>query len=91
MQALEKLTEEPNVILVVSDVNMPRMGGLELLERMRQIEALREMPVLMLTTEAQIELVKRAKELGAKGWMIKPLKAELLVATVRKLMAAKAA
>ncbi len=91
VQALEKLKETPMVSLVVSDVNMPRMGGLELLEHMRERGFLPEMPVLMLTTEADVALVKRAKELGAKGWMVKPLKAELLVATVIKLTTTKAA
>ena len=43
--------------------------------------------VVMLTTEAQMELVERAKELGAKGWMVKPFKPELLLSAVRRLVA----
>jgi two-component system chemotaxis response regulator CheY len=78
--ALDKLTTEPQVALVVCDVNMPRMNGIEFLERVRP-----GILVVMLTTEGQLELRQRAKELGSQGWIRKPFKPELLVETVRKL------
>jgi len=81
--ALEKLTSHADVALVVCDVNMPRMNGLEFLENVRK-----GLPVMMLTTEGQPELIQRAKALGAKGWLVKPFKPDLLVAAARKLTAA---
>ena len=80
--ALDKLTSNPDVTLVFCDVNMPRLNGIEFLERVRP-----GLPVVMLTTEGQIELRQRAKELGSRGWIKKPFKPELLVETVRKLTA----
>jgi two-component system chemotaxis response regulator CheY len=80
--ALEKLTVHADVALVVCDVNMPRMNGLEFLAHVRT-----GLPVMMLTTEGQPELIQRAKALGAKGWLVKPFKPELLVAAARKLTA----
>ncbi len=85
IDALEKATTTP-VSLVVCDVNMPRMNGLEFLEQLRRREVGgARTPVVMLTTEGQHELIQRARALGAKGWIIKPFKAELLVATAKKL------
>ncbi|MEO7112156.1 MAG: response regulator [Polyangiaceae bacterium] len=82
--ALQKAIET-NLALVVCDVNMPRMGGIEFLERLREHEVGKRLPVVMLTTEGQPELIQRAQSLGAKGWIIKPFKPELLVAAAKKL------
>jgi two-component system chemotaxis response regulator CheY len=79
-EALDKLAANGDVTLVVCDVNMPRMNGIEFLERAPQ-----GLPVMMLTTEGQPELIHRARALGAKGWILKPFKADILVAAARKL------
>jgi two-component system, chemotaxis family, chemotaxis protein CheY len=85
VDALAKLAVTPDIALVVLDVNMPNMGGLELLETLRSRAEYAALPVVMLTTEGQPRLMQQAKALGAKGWIIKPFKPELLVAAVRKL------
>jgi two-component system chemotaxis response regulator CheY len=85
IDALEKIAEA-GPALIICDINMPRMSGIELLEHLG-LEGTTRTPVVVLTTEGQPELIKRAKELGAKGWIIKPFKADLLVAVARKLAA----
>ena len=85
VEGLEAITERDDLAAVVCDVNMPRMGGLEMLELVKSRGKLPALPVLMLTTEGQPALVKKAKAVGAKGWMVKPFKGELLVAGIRKL------
>jgi two-component system chemotaxis response regulator CheY len=85
VDALTKLAATPDTALVVLDVNMPNMGGIELLERLRSNGQYTALPVVMLTTEGQPALMQKAKALGAKGWIIKPFKPELFVAAVRKL------
>ncbi len=75
---VEKLHVNPGVSVIICDVNMPRMTGIEFLERLGG-----RLPVLMLTTEGQPELKQKAKALGAKGWIIKPFKPELLVQAIR--------
>jgi len=85
VDALAKLAVTPDIALVVLDVNMPNMGGLELLETLRSRAEYAALPVVMLTTEGQPRLMQQAKALGAKGWIIKPFKPQLLVAAVRKL------
>jgi two-component system chemotaxis response regulator CheY len=88
VEGLQVIAERDDLAAVVCDVNMPRMGGLEMLELMKARGKLPALPVLMLTTEGQPALVQKAKALGAKGWMVKPFKLEFLVATIRKLTTA---
>lgn len=82
LDALDKLEAAAETHLIVCDVNMPRMNGIEFLERL-SARALPP-PVVMLTTEGEPELIQRARALGAKGWLIKPFKAEFLEATAKK-------
>jgi len=89
--AREKLVAFPDLELVVCDVTMPRMNGLEFLHAIRYEGKHMDLPVIMLTTEGRPEMIQQAKQLGAKGWLVKPLKPELLLATVAKISAAKAA
>ena len=86
IEALAALDASPDIALVVSDVNMPNMSGIEFLEAHTSRPAPRA-PVVMLTTESEIFLVQRAKALGARGWLFKPVRPDLLVAAVIKACA----
>jgi two-component system chemotaxis response regulator CheY len=83
-EAVEALQASELPVLIVCDVNMPRMNGLEFLEVLRTSPA-SKVPVVMLTTEMQRRMVRRARQLGAMGWLLKPFKADLLVAAVHRL------
>jgi two-component system chemotaxis response regulator CheY len=83
-QVIEKA---PDAALVICDVNMPKRNGLELLEGLRKDDRFKTLPVVMLTSEGQPHLIERARKSGAKGWLVKPFKADLLLAAVRKLTA----
>ncbi|MEY2936865.1 MAG: hypothetical protein RL033_7614 [Pseudomonadota bacterium] len=71
--------------LVICDVNMPRLNGLDMLDSLHDELARRQLPVMMLTTEGQPEAMARAKKAGAKGWIVKPFKEPLLLSAVGKL------
>jgi two-component system, chemotaxis family, chemotaxis protein CheY len=82
---LAKIETNADASLVLCDVNMPVLGGLDMLEAVPA--AVRSsMIFLMLTTEAEPRLVQKAKDFGAKGWIVKPFKPELLLAAVKKLV-----
>lgn len=86
LDAMEKLEAFPGVALIVCDVNMPRVDGLEFVEWLEQQVA--PPPVIMLTTEGHPQQIQRAKEHGARGWMVKPLKPDALVSAARRLIKA---
>jgi two-component system chemotaxis response regulator CheY len=86
IDALEKLKGAGDIRLMVADVNMPRMNGLELLERVKQTNASPGLVVLMLTSDGQPSMIERARQAGASGWLVKPFKPELLLAAIKKLL-----
>jgi two-component system chemotaxis response regulator CheY len=84
VEALEIIGRE-KLNMMILDVNMPRLNGLDMLEQLMADPKRQDVPVLMLTTEAQPSMIARAKKAGAKGWVIKPLKAQELLSVVNKL------
>lgn len=85
---LAKVTADKDVKVMILDVNMPRMNGIELAEALHANGRMAAgLNVVMLTTEGHAELIARAKAAGAKGWIVKPFKPELLLAAVKKMAA----
>ncbi|MFC6440680.1 response regulator [Bowmanella sp. JS7-9] len=85
VDALSKLNGN-RVHLIISDVNMPNMDGMTLLGKIKANPSYQFTPVLMLTTESREDLKQKGKELGAKAWMVKPFKPEMLISIVNKLI-----
>ena len=87
LDGLQKLKSDAAIAMVLCDVNMPRMSGLDMLEAWaREASSTHRVPFVLLTSEAQPSLLERAKKAGAVGWMVKPFRPSLLQATVRKLL-----
>jgi two-component system chemotaxis response regulator CheY len=84
-EGLARLRANTDCALALCDVNMPGMNGLDMLVHARRDGY--PTPVVMLTTEGQPALVQRARAAGAKGWIMKPFKVEMLVAAVNKIVA----
>src|SRR5438874_11951086 len=81
-EALERLAESKDVDLVLLDMNMPRMNGLELLEAMKADAAMKRIPVVLVTTEGSDEQTQRGLEAGAAAYVKKPVKNEELIAVI---------
>ncbi len=88
IEGLEKVQSTDDLAMVICDVNMPNMNGVDMLISVKSDSRFAELPVVMLTTEAQPALIVKAKQGGAKGWIVKPFKPEQLLAVVRKLVGA---
>ncbi len=85
VEGVETIAATPDLSLVICDVNMPKLSGVDMLAQVKQDPKNAGLQVLMLTTEGQPALVARAKAAGARGWIVKPFKQDLLLAAVRKL------
>lgn len=72
--------------LVLCDVQMPGQNGVELLETLQAEDQTPQVPVVMITSEGQPSLLKRAARAGARGWIIKPFKAQQLLETAARLL-----
>ncbi|CAK0744099.1 two-component system, chemotaxis family, chemotaxis protein CheY [Azospirillaceae bacterium] len=85
MDALERL-KTTEVDLVITDLNMPRLTGIELIKKLRAMPAFKFMPVVMLTTESEEGMKAQGRAAGATGWIVKPFKQDQLLAVVKKLL-----
>ncbi len=85
LDALEKLRTRP-ISLVLTDLEMPRMHGFELIAEMRRQEAYRELPVIVVTSRDADKHRRRATALGANGYIIKPFSREQLAENIHRLL-----
>ncbi|MFS8144808.1 two-component system response regulator [Rhizobium sp. R635] len=72
--------------LIVTDLNMPVMDGLTMIEELRKLPGQAGVPIIFLTTESDADLKARAKAAGATGWLTKPFDPESLVKIVKKVL-----
>jgi len=84
IEALGKL-DGTRFHLIISDVNMPNMDGISLLKEIKNKSDYKFTPVLMLTTESGDDKKQAGKAAGAKAWLVKPFKPDILLAAVAKL------
>lgn len=80
------LLKSTAVDLVISDVNMPNMNGIELTRNLRKLPAHARTPVLIVTTESEAGAKMAGKQAGATGWIVKPFEAPQLVALVKRVL-----
>lgn len=83
--ALDKANSH-KVNLVLTDINMPRMDGLQLLGSLRKLANYKTIPILMLTTESGDEIKAKGKAAGATGWLVKPFDPKRLLEVIGKVM-----
>lgn len=86
--AVSKVAAGTKLDIVVTDLNMPEMDGITLIKELRQLNAYKFTPILMLTTESAMEKKQAGKEAGATGWIVKPFNPEVLLKTIAKLLPA---
>jgi len=83
--AIGKMTGQ-TIDMVVTDLNMPEMDGIEMIKQIRSMPNYKFIPIVMLTTESQEEKKAEGKSAGASGWIVKPFKPEQLMEVVKKFV-----
>ena len=86
VDALEQLKRGLKPDLIITDINMPRMGGLELIRQIKTMGNFRFTPILTLTTESDPLKRDEGKKLGATGWMVKPVSGPDLLKVIQQVL-----
>ncbi|MEA2084180.1 MAG: response regulator [Thermodesulfobacteriota bacterium] len=87
--ATEKLeqvrAEGQSLSLIITDINMPQMDGITFIKNVKKSD-FRFIPILVLTTEGDIAMIKKGKDAGAAGWLVKPFQPEQLLWAIKRLI-----
>lgn len=78
--------KDGNFTVIVTDINMPNMNGVELIKELRKLPQYEATPILCLTTESGADMKTQGKEAGATGWIVKPFEPEKLIKTVNRVL-----
>lgn len=85
-EAIDKLKAGAKPDLIMTDINMPEMGGMDLIRAVRAMSGFRFVPILILTTEGDAAKRDEGKRLGATGWLVKPVGGDDLVRVLKKVL-----
>ncbi len=72
--------------LVLTDLNMPIMNGLEMIRELRKLPSYCGIPIIFLTTESDPQMKAQAKAAGATGWIVKPFQQDQLLGIIKKVL-----
>jgi len=86
MDGLEKLYSADHIDLIISDINMPRMDGFTFIKTVREQEAYRDVPIVVLSTEGKEQDIQQGISLGANLYMVKPAQPDKMMKNVRMLL-----
>ena len=91
LEALDVLSRENDFNLILLDINMPVMNGLQFMEKIRNESIYKHIPIIVISTEGKEEDTLRALQLGATGYVVKPFKPHMLYELIEKILSRKQA
>jgi two-component system chemotaxis response regulator CheY len=89
LEALDILSRESSFDLILLDINMPVMNGIQFMEKLKKENIYRQIPIIVISTEGREEDTLRALKLGAWGYVVKPFKPHMLYELIEKVLAKK--
>lgn len=90
-KAIQTLKTNSDVSIIISDINMPDLDGLSFCQKIRETEELKNLPVIIVSSESSREMRKQGKELGVVAWVVKPYHPQSLLSAVEKILASSLA
>lgn len=84
--ALQSLKTGTRPNMIITDLNMGAMNGIDLIRQVRRLSGLQFLPIVLLTTESQPEKKQEAKAAGATGWLVKPANGDAVMKVVRQVL-----
>lgn len=85
-EAVAKLKGGLKPSMIITDLNMGAMNGIDLIRTVRKMAGLQFLPIVLLTTESQQDKRQEAKAAGATGWLVKPAQGDMLMNVVRQVL-----
>ena len=89
LEALDVLSRENDFSLILLDINMPVMNGLQFMEKIKKENIYKHIPIIVISTEGKEEDTLRALQLGATGYVVKPFKPHMLYELIEKILSRK--
>ncbi len=89
LEALDILSRENSFDMILLDINMPVMNGIQFMEKLKKENLYRQIPIIVISTEGREEDTLRALKLGAWGYVVKPFKPHMLYELIEKVLAKK--
>ena len=86
LDGLEKLYANPDIEMIISDINMPRMDGFTFIKTVREQDTYRDLPIVVLSTEGQEKDIQKGISLGANLYMVKPAQPQQMVKNIKMLL-----
>jgi two-component system chemotaxis response regulator CheY len=86
LNGIEVFQQNQDLSMIICDVNMPRMDGLTMCERISALEGVKKVPIFMLTTESNAEMKARGKSVGVTAWVTKPYTEDRLLSALAKII-----
>lgn len=86
IDGLEKLYSADHIDLIISDINMPRMDGFTFIKTVREQDAYRDVPIVVLSTEGKEQDIQQGLQLGANLYMVKPAQPDKMMKNIRMLL-----
>ena len=72
--------------LLITDINMPQMNGLDMAVKLKSIDSVKLKPILALTTEKSADIIQKGKSIGLTGWIVKPFSPEKLLMGIKRVL-----
>ena len=89
-EGLEKFNATTDLALIITDLKMPKMNGLQFMTAVKKMQLAHEPPMVVMTAYSQQKVIDEGKKLGVAAWIVKPVRKDILLETLQRILKRKA-